>query len=291
MSVATKSRALIALMKLRVVELLLVSTLPAMVLAQGGIPDLTLTLATLMGGTLAAGSANAFNQVLEQDLDVEMGRTQKRPLIVGEISTLTAVIFASAIGILSLAIFWFFTNLLATLLTLVAIAFYVGIYTAVLKRRTPQNIVWGGIAGCMPVFIGWAAVSNSLSWIAVALFFLIFFWTPPHFWALAIKYRDDYSKAKVPMLPVVAAANVVTRQMFAHSIGMIAASLILGALAALPIWYYFVAGGLGVYFLLIVRKLKSGSEEEKSRIAEQIFHGSISYLSVLSLVIVFAVLL
>ena len=291
MSVATKSRALIALMKLRVVELLLVSTLPAMVLAQGGIPDLTLTLATLMGGTLAAGFANAFNQVLEQDLDVEMGRTQKRPLIVGEISTLTAVIFASAIGILSLAIFWFFTNLLATLLTLVAIAFYVGIYTAVLKRRTPQNIVWGGIAGCMPVFIGWAAVSNSLSWSAVALFFLIFFWTPPHFWALAIKYRDDYSKAKVPMLPVVAAANVVTRQMFAHSIGMIAASLILGALAALPIWYYFVAGGLGAYFLLIVRKLKSGSEDEKSRIAERIFHGSISYLSVLSLVIVLAVLL
>lgn len=290
MSVATKSRALIALMKLRVVELLLVSTLPAMVLAERGIPGLQLTLATLIGGTLAAGSANAFNQVMEQDLDVEMGRTSKRPLVVGEISSRIAIAFAVFIGALSLVLFWIFTNALATLLTLVAIAFYVGIYTAVLKRRTPQNIVWGGIAGCMPVLIGWAAVSNSLSWSAVALFMVIFFWTPPHFWALAIKYKDDYSKAGIPMLPVVAAEKIVTRQMIAHSSGMILASLALGVLADLPIWYFFVAGALGFYFLQIVFKLRGGSNLEKNKVAEKIFHGSISYLSLLSLVIVLAVL-
>lgn len=277
-------------MKLRVVELLLVSTLPAMVLAERGIPGLQLTLATLIGGTLAAGSANAFNQVMEQDLDVEMGRTSKRPLVVGEISSRIAIAFAVFIGALSLVLFWIFTNALATLLTLVAIAFYVGIYTAVLKRRTPQNIVWGGIAGCMPVLIGWAAVSKSLSWSAVALFMVIFFWTPPHFWALAIKYKDDYSKAGIPMLPVVAAEKIVTRQMIAHSSGMILASLALGVLADLPIWYFFFAGALGFYFLQIVFKLRGGSNLEKNKVAEKIFHGSISYLSLLSLVIVLAVL-
>ena len=277
-------------MKLRVVELLLVSTLPAMVLAERGIPGLQLTLATLIGGTLAAGSANAFNQVMEQDLDVEMGRTSKRPLVVGEVSSRIAIAFAVFIGALSLVIFWIFTNALATLLTLIAISFYVGIYTAVLKRRTPQNIVWGGIAGCMPVLIGWAAVSNSLSWSAVALFMVIFFWTPPHFWALAIKYKDDYSKAGIPMLPVVAAEKIVTRQMIAHSSGMILASLALGVLADLPIWYFFVAGALGFYFLQIVFKLRDGSNLEKNKVAEKIFHGSISYLSLLSLVIVLAVL-
>jgi len=272
------------------VELLLVSTLPAMVLAERGIPGLQLTLATLIGGTLAAGSANAFNQVMEQDLDVEMGRTSKRPLVVGEISSRITIAFALFIGALSLVIFWIFTNALATLLTLIAISFYVGIYTAVLKRRTPQNIVWGGIAGCMPVLIGWAAVSNSLSWSAVALFMVIFFWTPPHFWALAIKYKDDYTKAGIPMLPVVAAEKIVTRQMIAHSSGMILASLALGVLADLPIWYFFVAGALGFYFLQIVFKLRGGSNLEKNKVAEKIFHGSISYLSLLSLVIVLAVL-
>lgn len=290
MSVVGKSRALIALMKLRVVELLLVSTLPAMVLAQGGIPDLTLTLATLVGGTLAAGSANAFNQVLEQDLDIEMGRTSKRPLVMGQLTTRTATVFAYVTSLISLAIFWFFTNALATVLTLIAIAFYVGIYTAVLKRRTSQNIVWGGIAGCMPVLIGWAAVRGSLSWSAFAFFMVIFFWTPPHFWALAIKYKDDYSKAKVPMLPVVAAEHIVTRQMVAHSLGMIASSLALGFLAALPLWYFIIASVLGIYFLIIVLRLRSGVEAERGKVAERIFHGSISYLSVLSLVIVLAVL-
>ena len=277
-------------MKLRVVELLLVSTLPAMVLAEQGIPKLSVTLATLIGGTLAAGAANAFNQVMEQDLDVAMGRTSKRPLVVGAISTRLALSFAGLLAFISLAIFWVFTNPLATVLTLIAIAFYVGIYTAVLKRRTPQNIVWGGIAGCMPVLIGWAAVTNSLSLSAFLLFLLIFFWTPPHFWALAIKYKEDYSRANVPMLPVVAAERIVTRQMLAHAVAMIASSIALGVVAALPTWYLVIALLLGIYFLYLVQRLRTDDLQVRNRVAEKIFHGSISYLSVISLAIVLAVL-
>jgi len=277
-------------MKLRVVELLLVSTLPAMVLAEQGIPKLSVTLATLIGGTLAAGAANAFNQVMEQDLDVAMGRTSKRPLVVGAISTRLALSFAGLLALISLAIFWVFTNPLATVLTLIAIAFYVGIYTAVLKRRTPQNIVWGGIAGCMPVLIGWAAVTNSLSLSAFLLFLVIFFWTPPHFWALAIKYKEDYSRANVPMLPVVAAERIVTRQMLAHAVAMIASSIALGVVAALPAWYFVIALLLGIYFLYLVQRLRTDDTQLRNRVAEKIFHGSISYLSVISLAIVLAVL-
>ena len=277
-------------MKLRVVELLLVSTLPAMVLAEQGIPKLSVTLATLIGGTLAAGAANAFNQVMEQDLDVAMGRTSKRPLVVGAISTRLALSFAGLLALISLAIFWVFTNPLATVLTLIAIAFYVGIYTAVLKRRTPQNIVWGGIAGCMPVLIGWAAVTSSLSLSAFLLFLVIFFWTPPHFWALAIKYKEDYSRANVPMLPVVAAERIVTRQMLAHAVAMIASSIALGVVAALPMWYFVIALLLGIYFLYLVQRLRTDDMQVRNRVAEKIFHGSISYLSVISLAIVLAVL-
>lgn len=277
-------------MKLRVVELLLVSTLPAMVLAEQGIPKLSVTLATLIGGTLAAGAANAFNQVMEQDLDVAMGRTSKRPLVVGAISTRLALSFAGLLALISLAFFWVFTNPLATVLTLIAIAFYVGIYTAVLKRRTPQNIVWGGIAGCMPVLIGWAAVTNSLSLSAFLLFLVIFFWTPPHFWALAIKYKEDYSRANVPMLPVVAAERIVTRQMLAHAVAMIASSIALGVVAALPTWYFVIALLLGIYFLYLVQRLRTDDMQLRNRVAEKIFHGSISYLSVISLAIVLAVL-
>jgi protoheme IX farnesyltransferase len=284
------SRSLLALMKLRVVELLLVSTLPAMVLAQRGIPDFTLTVATLIGGTLAAGSANAFNQIMEQDLDVAMGRTAKRPLVVGTITTRTAILFAFFIGALSLLVFWIFTNALATLLTLIAIVFYVGVYTALLKRRTSQNIVWGGIAGCMPVLIGWAAVTNTLSWSAVLLFLLIFFWTPPHFWALAIKYKDDYSRAMVPMLPVVASERIVSRQMIGHTLAMVGSSIALGVVADLPIWYHVVALLVGGYFIFLVFGLHRKEERDRSKLAERIFHGSISYLSVISLVIVLAVL-
>lgn len=277
-------------MKLRVVELLLVSTLPAMVLAEQGIPSLGLTLATLIGGTLAAGSANAFNQIMELDLDLEMGRTAKRPLVVGSLTPQIAALFATFLALISLGIFWIYTNPLATLLTFLAIMFYVGVYTALLKRRTPQNIVWGGIAGCMPVLIGWAAVTNSLSWSAALLFLVVFFWTPPHFWALAIKYKEDYARAKIPMLPVVAAEKIVTRQMFGHALAMVAASIALGVEADLPVWYSIVAIALGGYFLFLVSSLKAESERERNKAAEKIFHGSISYLSVISLLIVLAVL-
>ena len=277
-------------MKLRVIELLLVSTLPAMFLAQRGVPDLWLTCATLIGGTLAAGSANAFNQVMERDIDIEMGRTSKRPLVTGSITSRGAITFAILLGALSLLIFWIYTNALATLLTLIAILFYVGVYTAILKRRTSQNIVWGGIAGCMPVLIGWAAVTNSLSWSAFILFLLIFFWTPPHFWALAIKYREDYSRAKVPMLPVVSPEKVVTRQMLAHALAMMACSIVLAVTAALPSWYFILAIISGAYFLYLVSKVKNIDEMARNKAAEKIFHGSISYLSVISLLIVLAAL-
>ena len=261
-----------------------------MVLAQRGIPNFTLTIATLIGGTLAAGSANAFNQILEQDLDVAMGRTAKRPLVVGTISTKVANLFAFFIGALSLLIFWLFTNALATFLTFIAIVFYVGVYTALLKRRTSQNIVWGGIAGCMPVLIGWSAVANSLSWSAILLFLLIFFWTPPHFWALAIKYKDDYSRAMVPMLPVVASERIVSRQMIGHTVAMVISSIALGMVAELPLWYFFIALLVGGYFIFLVLGLGRKEEQDRSKLAEQIFHGSISYLSVISLIIVVAVL-
>lgn len=283
-------RAYIALMKLRVVELLLISTIPAMILAEKGVPTLGLIVATLTGGTLAAGSANAFNMVLESDLDRLMERTVNRPLVTGALSKTHAAIFASVIGMTSLLIFWFFTEPLATLLTAVAIAFYVMVYTMALKRHTSQNIVWGGAAGCMPVFIGWAAVTNSLSWVAVAFFFVIFFWTPPHFWALAIKYKDDYEAAKIPMLPVIAARTRVLRNMWLHTIAMIVSSVALIYLAELQWWAMAITVALGLVFAIQLLQLKENSEQYNA-IALKIFHWSITYLTLFSALLVAAQLL
>jgi protoheme IX farnesyltransferase len=277
-------------MKLRVVELLLISTIPAMVLAEQGVPSLALVAATLIGGTLAAGSANAFNMVLESDLDTLMKRTAKRPIVTGAISRTHAAIFATVIGALSLLIFWIFTEPLAMILTAVAIAFYVMVYTMALKRHTSQNIVWGGAAGCMPVFIGWAAVTNSLSWAAVAFFFVIFFWTPPHFWALAIKYKDDYEAASIPMLPVVADRNVVVRNMWFHTVAMIASSVALIVLADLQWWAMAVTIALGLVFAFQLVQLKENSENYNA-IAAKIFHWSITYLTLFSALLVIAQLL
>ena len=277
-------------MKLRVVELLLISTIPAMILAQQGIPDATLVLATLVGGTLAAGSANAFNMVLESDLDTLMKRTSKRPLVTGVISKNHAAIFASAIGLLSLIIFWFLTTPLATVFTAVAIGFYVFIYTMALKRHTSQNIVWGGAAGCMPVLIGWAAVTNSISWIAVAFFLVIFFWTPPHFWALAIKYKDDYEAASIPMLPVIAARTIVLKNMWFYTVAMIASSIALIYLADLQWWAMVITVGLGLVFAFQLLQLKENSENYNS-VAAKIFHWSITYLTLFSALLVVAQLL
>jgi protoheme IX farnesyltransferase len=277
-------------MKLRVVELLLVSTLPAMVLAEGGLPSLSLTIATLIGGTLAAGSANAFNMVIESESDKLMKRTAKRPLATGVLNKTEATLFATFIGLLSLAIFQIFTTSLATLLTFIAIAFYVLVYTIALKRRTPQNIVWGGAAGCMPALIGWAAVTNTLSVTAWSFFLVIFFWTPPHFWALAIKYKDDYAAAGIPMLPVVASKSHLLRQMWVYTIAMIASSVALFINADLQLWAQALNIILGVVFAWQLRGLDEKSENYE-KTAGKIFNWSISYLSLLSVLLVAAQLL
>ena len=283
-------RGYLDLMKLRVVELLLVSTLPAMVLAAKGLPDFGLAIATIFAGTLAAGSANAFNMVIESDLDKLMARTAKRPIVTGLISKTNATIFASIIGILSLVLFWLFTTPLATVLAFLAIVFYVVVYTMALKQRTSQNIVWGGAAGCMPVLIGWAAVTNSFSVTPWAFFFVIFFWTPPHFWALAIKYKDDYAAAGTPMLPVVATKGRVLREMWFHTILMIASSIWLISSANLPTWSMVVTVALGLVFARQLLALKEGSPEY-GKVAGKIFQWSITYLSLLSVVLVAAQLL
>jgi protoheme IX farnesyltransferase len=277
-------------MKLRVVELLLVSTLPAMVLAAEGLPDFGLVIATIFAGTLAAGSANAFNMVIESDLDKLMARTAKRPVVTGQISKKNASVFATLIGLLSLVLFWIFTTALATLLALIAIIFYVVVYTMALKQRTAQNIVWGGAAGCMPVLIGWAAVTNSLSLTAWAFFFVIFFWTPPHFWALAIKYKDDYAAAGTPMLPVVATKARVLKEMWFYTILMIASSIWLILEAALPTWSLAITVVLGLVFAVQLVGLKESSAEY-AKVAGKIFQWSITYLSLLSILLVVAQLL
>lgn len=274
-------------MKLRVVELLLVTTLPALFLAAKGVPPVGVTIATLVGGTLAAGAANAYNMIIEVESDRLMGRTNKRPLVKDEISIRAANIFAAVITAISLAIFYIWTTHLATICTALAIAFYVFGYTMGLKRRTSQNIVWGGIAGCLPVLIGWAAITNSLSITAWLFFFLIFFWTPPHFWALAIKYRGDYAAAGIPMLPVVAPMKSVQRQMWFHTTGMVISSLAVLWSAHMPVWTWFISIGLAVGFGVQLMKI-NGPDSDKS--AAKLFQWSITYLSTYSLLLVIGVL-
>jgi protoheme IX farnesyltransferase len=261
-----------------------------MVLAAKGLPDFGLVATTIFAGTLAAGSANAYNMVIESELDKLMARTSKRPIVTGLISKTNATIFATVIGVLSLVLFWVFTTPLATLLALIAIVFYVVVYTMALKQRTPQNIVWGGAAGCMPVLIGWAAVESSLSITPWAFFFVIFFWTPPHFWALAIKYKDDYAAAGTPMLPVVATKSRVLGQMWFHTILMIASSIWLISAANLPTWSMVVTIALGLVFARQLVALKEGSPDY-GKVAGKIFQWSITYLSLLSVVLVAAQLL
>jgi protoheme IX farnesyltransferase len=274
-------------MKLRVVELLLVTTLPALFLAAKGVPPLGLTIATLIGGTLAAGASNAFNMIIEVDSDRLMARTSKRPIVSGAVSETQAFVFASALTVISLVIFSVFTTLWATVLTAAAILFYVFGYTIGLKRRTSQNIVWGGIAGCMPVLIGWAAVTNSLSLTAWLFFLVIFFWTPPHFWALAIKYKDDYAAAGIPMLPVVASIKSVEKQMWFHTIGMVITSLGVNWSANLPWWCWVITVAISLGFGLELLKI-DGPDSNKA--AAKLFQWSITYLSVFSLLLVIAAL-
>lgn len=277
-------------MKLRVVELLLVTTVPALFLASGGVPDLAITLATLFGGTLAAGAANAFNMVIESDIDQVMGRTSARPLVREEMSEAAALTFAFAITVISLLTFWVFTNPLATGLTVAAIAFYVFGYTVGLKRRTSQNIVWGGIAGCMPVLIGWAAVTGTLSLPAWLFFLLIFFWTPPHFWALAIKYKDDYERAGIPMLPVVAPMKSVVGQMWFHTVAMVIVSYaVIASIDGKP-WIYLVTTAINGLFIFTLLGMRGDSSKVEAA-AIKVFKGSITYLTLFSILLVVAALL
>ncbi len=283
-------RAYVDLMKLRVVELLIITTLPAMVLAQKGLPDFGLVAATLIGGTLAAGASNAFNMVIEAETDKLMARTSKRPLVLGTVSKRNATLFASLLTILSLTIFEIYTTHLATLLTALAIFYYVVIYTIILKPNTSQNIVWGGAAGCMPVLIGWAAVTGSLTLVPVAFFLVVFFWTPPHFWALAIKYKDDYSAAGIPMLPSVSSQSNVISQMWFHTIAMVVSSAAMIQLADLPVWAFCANVLLGAVFTFQLFALKENSENY-NKVAAGIFHWSITYLSLFSILLVVAQLL
>ena len=277
-------------MKLRVVELLIITTVPALFLAAGGWPPLMPTIASLVGGTLAAGAANAFNMVIEADIDKLMSRTKHRPIAAGILTKKKASRFASILMVTSLVIFWVFTTPLATLLTSLAILFYVAIYTVALKPNTNQNIVWGGIAGCLPVFIGWAAVTNSLSWTAFWFFMVVFFWTPPHFWAIAIRYHDDYAAANIPMLPVVATRKRVYFEMWFHTISMIICSILTIYAAGLPNWAYYLTAVLAVVFAEQVFKLRKG-ENEYERVAGRIFHFSILYLTLFSVLLVVGQLL
>ena len=272
-------------MKLRVVELLLVTTLPALFLAAGGVPPLGISLATLVGGTLAAGAANAFNMVIERDSDRLMGRTANRPIAHRDISEGRALAFAFLIAMMSLVIMFVFTNLLATGLTISAITFYVFVYTIGLKRRTSQNIVWGGIAGCFPVVIGWSAITGSLSAPALWFFLLIFFWTPPHFWALAIKYKNDYAAAGIPMLPVVATQKNVSIQMWFHTISMVATSYVVLISASFPSVFYIVNTVLNLFFIGLMARMR-GEKDQIDRAAIKIFHGSITYLTIYSVLLI-----
>ena len=275
-------------MKLRVVELLLVTTLPALFLASDGVPNIGVTFWSLFGGTLAAGGANAFNMVIEVKSDQLMKRTSQRPIATGVISRNSGLVFAAIISLLSLIIFYIFTTPLATLLTALAIIFYVFGYTIALKKHTSQNIVWGGIAGCMPVLIGQAAVTNSLTLTSWLFFLLIFFWTPPHFWALAVRYKDDYEAAGIPMLPVVAPIKSVINQMWFHSLAMVVVSLLVIDSAKLPIW-------LSVITLLLIvgwkRQLIKLTKQPTEVNAGKLFQASIIFLSIYSFLLVLGVLL
>ena len=275
-------------MKLRVVELLLVTTVPALFLASNGAPDISITIWSLLGGTLAAGGANAFNMVIESKSDQLMKRTSNRPIATGEISKANGLVFATLVSILSLLVFYIFTTPLATALTAGAIIFYVLGYTLALKTRTSQNIVWGGIAGCMPALIGQAAVTNTLTLTSWLFFLLIFFWTPPHFWALAVRYKDDYSAAAIPMLPSVAPMKSVIKQMWFHSTLMVVISILVITSAKLSLWVL-----LASLFLIIGWKIQliKLSNEPSEVNAGKLFQASIIFLSIYSFLLVIGVLL
>ncbi|MGB9378207.1 MAG: heme o synthase [Mycobacteriales bacterium] len=273
-------RAYVALTKPRIIELLLITTVPTMMLAARGMPSIALLAATLLGGSLAAASANALNCYVDRDIDSVMRRTRRRPLARQTVSPRGALVFGIALGVVAIAELALTTNPLSAALALLAILFYVFVYTLGLKRRTPSNIVWGGAAGCMPVLIGTSAVTGSVSWAAGVLFLVVFLWTPPHFWALGLRYRDDYAAAGVPMLPVVAPADVVVRRMLAYSWAMVLASLLLWPLATTAV-YGIAASALGAVFLLEAHRLYAAVRKGRPVRPMRLFHLSNSYLALL----------
>jgi len=275
------AKAYIALTKPRVMELLLVTTIPVMFLAAGGVPNLWLLVATVIGGALSAGSAAAFNCYIDRDIDKVMRRTKNRPLVTGELTPRQAYIFSWALAVASTAWLYFTTNLLAAALSVAAICFYVFIYTLWLKRRTSQNIIWGGIAGCFPVLIGWAAVTDSLSWAPFVLFALVFLWTPPHYWPLSMKYRDDYASVGVPMLGVVRGRAVVGLQVILYAWATVACSLLLIPIAPMGIVYTATAIGAGGWFIYETHRLYNHAIRHQNPSPMRVFHGSITYLTLL----------
>ncbi len=280
----------LALTKPRIIELLLVTTFPTMFLAQRGLPSLWLIVATLVGGALSAGAANTLNCYLDRDIDAVMHRTKNRPLVTGAISPPAAIRFGAVLAVASTLWLGLLVNWLSAALSLGAIVLYVGLYTMVLKRRTSQNIVWGGVAGCMPVLIGWSAVTNSLDWPALVLFLTIFLWTPPHYWPLSMRFKEEYEAAGVPMLPVVAHDVEVARQVVLYSWATVAMSLTLIPIASMG-WIYLVAAVLsgGVFLLEAHRLLTRAKSVDNVSVASlkpmRLFHYSISYLTILFLAV------
>ncbi|MHA3683137.1 heme o synthase [Leucobacter sp. HY1908] len=275
----------VALTKPRVMELLLVVTVPAMILAEGGLPNLWLVLATLIGGALSAGSAGAFNCYIDRDMDRKMKRTKNRPLVTGEISDRNALIFSWVLGVLSVVWLSLTTNWLAAALGAGAIFFYVVIYTLLLKRHSEQNIIWGGIAGCFPVLIGWAAVTGTLGWAAWVFFLIIFLWTPAHYWPLSMRYRDDYAAAGVPMLGVVRGRVTVGLQIILYTWATVVSSLLLIPFGPMGWVYTVVAVAAGAHFLFEAHRLYGSAIRGREGKPMRVFHGSITYLSVLSIAI------
>ena len=277
----SKVRSYVALTKPRIIELLLITTLPTMFVAKRGVPSLTLMLATLVGGTLAAGGANATNMVIDRDIDKVMQRTRRRPLVTGDLTPRAALTFAIVLEVIAFVQLWMTVNLLSACLAVSATAFYVFVYTLWLKRNYSSNIVIGGAAGAVPVLVGWAAVTDSLSWAPVVLFAIIFVWTPPHFWALAIKYRDDYEAAEVPMLPVVATFAKTARQILVYTFLLVALTLVFAVVGHMGPLYIASAIALGAGFIASALRLRRKLDMPT---ALKTFKFSISYLSLLFVV-------
>jgi heme o synthase len=277
--------AYVSLTKPRVMELLLVTTVPVMILAQHGLPNLWLVLATVIGGAMSAGSAAAFNCYIDRDIDKIMLRTKNRPLVTGDLTPRQAYVFAWVLATASTVWLYFTTNWLAAALSVAAILFYVFVYTLWLKRRTSQNIIWGGIAGCFPVLIGWAAVTGSLDWAPFILFGVVFLWTPPHYWPLSMKYRDDYKAVGVPMLAVVRGRAVVGLQVILYAWATVTCSLLLIPVAHMGIVYSLAAVGAGGWFVYETHRLYSLAIRHETVSPMRVFHGSITYLSVLFLAV------